>query len=201
MALELGGFTIVAEVGSGDAAVKAAVAERPDACLLDLNMPGGAVAAAEAIRAKLPETVVLMLAARADANELIAAIYAGASGYLLKNMDARRLPPAVRSALSGEAAVPRALVARLLDEIREGAARHPVPILLGGRRVALTPRERQVLDLIKDEVPTREIAALLGVSQVTVRRHVSELLHKLHARDRKAAVALVNRQWDRDSRR
>jgi DNA-binding NarL/FixJ family response regulator len=138
-----------------------------------------------------------MLTVSADANELIAAICAGASGYLPKTMNAGRLPAALRGALSGEAAVPRALVSWLLEEIRQGAARRSARFLADGRRVALTRREGQVLDLILEELPTREIAARLGISGVTVRRHVSELEHKLDARDRKAVVALLNRQADR----
>jgi DNA-binding NarL/FixJ family response regulator len=192
--LEGDGFTIVGEVGTGEDAVQVVLAERPDACLIDLHIPGGGVAAAETISAKLPETVVLMLTTSVDASELIAAIRAGASGYLPKTMNARRLLAALHSALSGEPAVPRALVAWLLDEIREGGANRPARFLVDGRRVALTRREGQVLDLLVDELPTREIAARLGIARVTVRRHASELMHKLDARDRKALVALLGRQ-------
>jgi DNA-binding NarL/FixJ family response regulator len=194
--LEAGGFTVVGEAGTGEDAVGATLAERPDACLLDLHIPGGGLAAAAAIRTHMPGTVVLMLSSSADANEMIAAIRAGASGYLPKTISDRRLPAALRGALSGEAAVPRALVACLLEEIREGGNRRAVPFFVGDRRVELTAREWQVLDLIFEELPTREIAVRLGISRVTVRRHVSELLRKLDARDRKAVVALLSRERD-----
>jgi DNA-binding NarL/FixJ family response regulator len=191
IALESEGFTVVGEVGSVHDALQAALAERPDACLIDMHIPGEGVAAAETISARLPETVVLMLTTSADANELVGAIRAGASGYLPKTMNARRLSAALHSALSGEPAIPRALVAWLLDEIRAGGARRPECLLPDGRRVVLTPREGQVLDLILDELTTREIATRLGISRVTVRRHVSELLHKLDAPDRTTAAALI----------
>jgi two-component system NarL family response regulator len=199
-ALEAGGFRIVAEAGTAESAVQAACAERPDACLIDLHIPGGGVAAAAKIRAKLPRTVILMLTTFADASELIAAIRAGASGYLPKTMNPRGLPAALHGALGGEAAIPRALVGWLLDDLRERDARGPMRLLADGRRVALTRRESQVLDFMLDEVPTREIAARLGISRVTVRRYVSELLHKLDAPDRKAVVTRLSRRDDRSSR-
>jgi DNA-binding NarL/FixJ family response regulator len=201
IALEAGGFTVVGVAGTGVDVVQLVLAKRPDACLVDLHIPGGGVAAAKWISAKLPETVVLILTTSPDANDLIGAIRAGALGYLPKNVDAQGLRTALRAALRGEPAVPRALVAWLLDEIREGGARRPVPFFLDGRRVALTPREGQVLDLVLDELPTREIAARMGISHVTVRRHVSEVLRKLQARDRKGVVALLTRRQDGSNRR
>jgi DNA-binding NarL/FixJ family response regulator len=194
MALEAGGFVVVGEVGTGTDAVEAVLATRPHACLLDVHLPGGGIEAAEAISARAPGTTVVMLTAAAVAEELIAAVEAGASGYLLKTMDIRRLPSALHGALSGEPAVPRALVAWLLYEIRPRGRRRAVPFSLRGRVVELTPREAQVLNLMWKELPTREMAARLGISEVTVRRHASALLRKLGARDRETVVALLNRQ-------
>jgi len=196
MALETGGFTVVGEVSTGEDAVRITVAERPDACLMDLHIPGGGLAAIAAITARLPDTVVLTLTPSVDPNEMIAAIRAGASGYLSKTISARRLPAALRGALSGEAAVPRALVGPLLEEVRQGGNRRAIPFFVGDRRVELTAREWQVLELIFEEVPTREIATRLGISRITVRRHVSTLVHKLDAPDRKAVVSLVQGQRD-----
>jgi DNA-binding NarL/FixJ family response regulator len=194
MALEVGGFVVVSEVGTGTEAVEATLAQRPAACLLDVHLPGGGIAAAEAITARAPETTVVMLTVAPVADELIAAVEAGASGYLLKTMDIRRLPSVLEGALSGEPAVPRALVAWLVDEIRERSRRRAVPFSLGRRVVDLTPREAQVLDLLWKELPTREIAARLGISEVTARRHASTVLRKLGARDRETIAALLNRQ-------
>jgi DNA-binding NarL/FixJ family response regulator len=162
--------------------------------LLDVHLPGGGIAAAEAITAHAPETTVVMLTVAPVADELIAAVEAGALGYLSKTMDIRRLPSVLDAALSGEPAVPRALVAWLVDEIRERSRRRAVPFSLGRRVVDLTPREAQVLDLLWKELPTREIAARLGISEVTARRHASTVLRKLGARDRETIAALLNRQ-------
>jgi DNA-binding NarL/FixJ family response regulator len=194
MALEAGGFVVVAEVGTAADAVEATVAQHPEACLVDIHVPGGGIAAAKAIAARAPGTTVVMLTVAPVADELIAAVEAGASGYLLKTMDIRRLPSVVDGALNGEPAVPRALVAWLLDEIRDRSRRRAVPFSVGKRVVQLTPREAQVLDLLWKELPTREIAARLGISEVTVRRHASTVLRKLGARDRETIAALLNRQ-------
>jgi two-component system, NarL family, nitrate/nitrite response regulator NarL len=197
IALEVGGFAIAGEAGTAESAVRVALDECPDACLLDVDIPGGGVAATATIKAKVPETVVLLLTASADRNDLIAAIRAGASGYLPKTIDARRLAATLRGALSGEPAVPRALVAWLFEEIRVHAESRPVPFFIGERRIALTTRERQVLDLMFEAMPTREIAARLGISQITVRRHIADLVRKLNARDRQALVALGRLRRDR----
>jgi two-component system, NarL family, nitrate/nitrite response regulator NarL len=195
MALEAGGFIIVGEAGTGPEAVETVLAERPDACVLDLHLPGGGIAAAEAIGVGAPETTVVMLTVSADAEELIASIQAGASGYLPKTTDARRLPAALHRTLAGEPAVPRALVGWLLDEIRERGHRRPVPHFSAlDDVVGLTRREGQVLDLMWKELPTQEMAVRLGISPVTVRRHVSALMRKVGARNREAVVALLNRQ-------
>jgi DNA-binding NarL/FixJ family response regulator len=192
VALEEGGFAVVGEAATGPKAVRLALAERPDACVLDVYMAGGGIAAVREITARLPDTVVVMLTVSTDEEDLVAAIQAGACGYLLKTMDPGRFPAALRAVLAGEAAIPRILVAPLLEEIRERASRRRIPFL-GGRRVRLTPREWQVLDLMWDELPTREMAARLGISQVTVRRHISEILRKLEIPDRKTAVGL--KRW------
>jgi DNA-binding NarL/FixJ family response regulator len=194
VALEAGGFVVVSEVGTGAEAVEATVANAPAACLLDVHLPGGGIAAAAAISARAPQTAVVMLTVAPVADELIAAVEAGASGYLLKTMDIRRLPTVLRGAMSGDPAIPRALVAWLLDEIRERSRRRAVPFSLGRRLVDLTPREAQVLDLLWKELPTREIATRLGISEVTARRHASTVLRKLGARDRETIAALLNRE-------
>ena len=196
-ALELGGFVVVREVYTGLEAVQAAVEERPDVCLLDIYMPGDGIAAARAITAQVPGTAVVMLTVSAQDEDLLAAIRAGASGYLLKTMDARRLPLALHGVLRGEAAIPRVLVARLLDEVRERAGRRQIPFLRD-RTIQLTPREWQVLELMSQELPTQEIAARLGISTVTVRRHVSQLLRKLDAPDRKTILDMLKPEAPED---
>jgi two-component system nitrate/nitrite response regulator NarL len=190
LALERAGFLVVAEAGTGEDAVALAAAFDPDVCLVDVDIPGGGIAAARTIGARAPGAAVVMLSAAANDDDLLAAIRAGASGYLLKTMDAERLPVAVRGVLAGEAAIPRALGRRLLEEIRHHGNTAASPYVRG-RQIRLTPRESQVVQLMRDDMSTHEIASRLGISDVTVRRHVSAALRKLDAPDRQAAVRLL----------
>ncbi len=192
-ALEHDGFIVVAEAAHADAAIDAAVRERPDVCLLDVHMPGSGIAAAARIGELLPDTAVVMLTISRDDGDLFAALKAGAAGYLLKDMDPGRLPAALLGVLSGEAALPRTLMARVLEEFRT-ADRTPTLPFLKRRGIRLTGRESEVLDMLRDELSTAQIADRLGLSPVTVRRHVSALLAKLRVPDRKAMVLLLEEQ-------
>jgi DNA-binding NarL/FixJ family response regulator len=195
-ALEEHGFAVVAEAADAPAAVEAAVRERPDACLLDIHMPGGGIAAAAEIIERLPGTAVVMLTVSRDDEDLFAALRAGASGYLLKDMEAGRLHAALRGVLAGEAAIPRTLVARIIEEFRASERRPALP-LLRRRGVQLTSREWDVLEQLREGRSTREIASELGLSPVTVRRHVSAILAKLRVSDRKEMLKLLEEQGSR----
>lgn len=189
-ALEQDGFVICGEADTAAAALEIAFREQPDVCLLDIHMPGNGIAAAAEITARLPATAVVMLTVSRNDADLFDSLRAGAAGYLLKDMDPSRLPHALRGVLSGEAALPRALVARVIDEFRERGRRKRLH-LLGERGVELTSREWEILDLLRQGLTTAEIAERLFVSKVTVRRHVSAILRKLRVTDRKAALRLV----------
>jgi DNA-binding NarL/FixJ family response regulator len=104
--LERGGFEVCVEAGSAQAAIDAALRERPDICLLDVHMPGSGITAAEEIHARLVETVVVMLTVSHEASDLSDSRRAGARGYLLKDMDPALLPEVLRSALRGDAVFP-----------------------------------------------------------------------------------------------
>jgi DNA-binding NarL/FixJ family response regulator len=189
--LEDGGFEVVAEVSDAAAAVRAAERERPDACVLDVHMPGSGINAAREIAQQLPEAAVVMLTVSRNDEDLFEALRAGAAGYLLKDTDPARLPHALHGVLAGEAALPRSLVTRLIDEYRGPGGRRRLP-LRGRRGVELTSREWQVIELLRDGLSTAQIAERLSVSPVTVRRHVSSLLGKLDAPDRDAAVRMLD---------
>jgi DNA-binding NarL/FixJ family response regulator len=176
-------------VGSGPDAVAASLRERPDLCLLDIDMPGGGIAAARKISASLPEAAVVMLTVSTDARDLLDALRAGAVGYLLKDTDPARLPVTLRAVLDGEAALPRTLVRHLVREVQRSPG-HRLPVR-GGRAVSLTTREWEVLELLRDGHTTAEIAARLTVSAVTARRHIGSIVHKLGAPDRDSALALL----------
>ena len=183
-------FEICGEAASADETVELALQETPDICLIDVHMPGGGVAAAAEITAKLPGTAVVMLTISQHDDDLFAALSAGAVGYLLKGIDPARLPNALLGVLRGEAAVPRPLVARVLAELRDQSARRRLP-MVGQRPVTLTNREWQVLDLMRDGLTTKEIADRLFIATVTVRTHISSILRKLNVADRDEAIRLV----------
>jgi DNA-binding NarL/FixJ family response regulator len=190
MALEHGGLQVCAEAASAGEALKAALAERPDICLVDLGMPGNGFRAVSGITQKLPGTPVLVLTVSRSADDLFDALRAGAAGYLLKDMDPEDLVTAVRGALAGEAALPGFLAARLIDEFRN-RGRGTSLTLDQNRRVELTRREWDVLELFGDGLSTAEMARRLDLSQVTVRRHMSALLHKLEVTSREEARRLI----------
>jgi DNA-binding NarL/FixJ family response regulator len=183
----------VGEASDAPSAVAAAERTQPDVCLLDIHMPGGGVRAASEITAKLPETAVVMLTVSRNDEDLFGALRAGASGYLLKDIDPARLPHALQGVLKGEAALPRGLVARLMDEFRSRGKRRTLP-LVGRRGAKLTSREWEVLELMRERLTTHEIAGRLGVADVTVRRHVGGILHKLRVHTRKEALELVDEE-------
>jgi DNA-binding NarL/FixJ family response regulator len=189
MALEQGGLVVCAEAASAPGAVEAATRERPDACLLDIHMPGDGNWAAAEIGSQVPGTVVLMLTVSSTDEDLFGALDSGASGYLLKDMDPSMLPAAVRAALAGETVLPRVLAARLIDELRR-SPRATGRIQPRGRP-ALTRRELEVLQLLCEGAGTADMASRLYLSPVTVRRHVSTVLGKLGVSSRDEAVRLV----------
>ena len=147
------------------------------------------IAAAAEIAGLSPETAVVMLTVSRDDADLFAALRAGARGYLLKDIDPARLPIALHGVLSGEAALPRGLVAHLIDEFR---SRDSVSGRRPGLLATLTGREWEVLTLMQEGMPTTEMAARMFVTPVTVRTHISAILRKLQVSDRAAAVRLAN---------
>jgi DNA-binding NarL/FixJ family response regulator len=189
-ALERAGFQVVAEESDAPGAVAAAEREEPDVVLLDIHMPGNGISAAADITHTNPDVAVVMLTVSRDDSDLFDALRAGALGYLLKDTDPDRLPYALRGVLSGEAALPRALVARVVDEFRERGRRRRLP-LAKQKGVELTSREWEVLELMREDLGTAEIAERLFISQVTVRSHIAAVLRKLRVPDRKAALKLL----------
>ena len=192
--LEAHGLRVVAEAANAAEAVEAALIHRPVVCLLAVRMPGNGIAAAEQITSALPDTKIVMLTASSRDEDLFGALRAGAVGYLLKSTSAERLPYAIRGVLQGEAALPRELTAHLLQEFRAGGRRRNLPLAATGSGVELTAREFEVLQLFRQRKRTAEIAAALHISEVTVRRHISAIVHKLEVPDRKSALELLERE-------
>jgi DNA-binding NarL/FixJ family response regulator len=185
---EGGAFEVCGEVATAPDAVDAARELRPDVVLLDIRMPGNGITAAAEITTDLPDTSVVMLTISRDDADLFAAVRAGAKGYLLKDIDPVRLPHALEGVLAGEAAFPRGLVARLVDEFRKrerSSRRREGPL---GQ---LTDREWEVLRMLQEGRSTAEMAEAMYVSPVTVRTHVSAILRKLQVHDRASAIRMA----------
>jgi len=186
MALTRGGFTVLAEAGDCDGAVEAVRRERPDVCLLDVRMPGGGIEAARRITESGAHTSVVMLTVSQDTGDVLAALRAGAVGYLPKDTRPDRLPAALCGVLDGEAALPRALMGRVLRSLRDGGMPLASAVRVGG--VTLSAREAEVLRMLQSGLKTADISRALSLSPVTVRRHVSSAVAKLGVADREAAI-------------
>jgi DNA-binding NarL/FixJ family response regulator len=189
-------FTVVGLAADAAGAVQAALRERPDVALLDMRMPGSGAAAAWEITARLPAARVVMLTVSRSDEDLFAALRAGASGYLLKDMPFDLIADELAGVLEGRVAMPPELVARLVEEFRDSSPRRRA--LLGqGAGAPLTSREWQVLDFLRQGLATNEIARRLFVSPATVRSHVAAVLRKLRVPDREAAIALFEEPYER----
>lgn len=188
-ALEREGIAVVAETADVSDAVRAAQAGCPDICLLDARLPG-AIAAVGQIAASRPATRVVVLFESIADEGLIEALRAGAAGCLHKDTGPDALGRAMRAALDGEAPLPRAAARRVIEELRALARERRVRAT-NGRWTQLSRRESQVLDLMRQQLTTGEIAERLGISDITVRRHVSETMRRLGAHDRATVLELA----------
>ena len=189
--LALGDAAECSEAGDAEGAIAAAVRSQPDVCVVDFDPAVRAIRAAAEITAKVPRAAVVVMTRRLDAEEFIAAVRAGAIGYLQEGVDPTRLPDVIRSVMRGEAAVPRALVPRLIEELRGRDRRGRHLDLYERQRVELTAREWEVVELLRKGLSTRSIAELLGISAVTVRRHISAVEDKLGVQTRAELLRLL----------
>jgi DNA-binding NarL/FixJ family response regulator len=186
-ALAREGVAVVEETDDAAGTVRAVKARRPDVCLVDARLPEAIVAVRQSV-ASVPETrVVVLLDASAD-HLLVEALRAGAAGCLYKDTSPEALGRAVRAALEGEAPLPRAAARRVIQELRTSERRVRTA---SGTWARLSRRESQVLELLRQQLTTGEIAEQLGISSVTVRRHVSATMRRLGAHDRDAALELA----------
>jgi DNA-binding NarL/FixJ family response regulator len=189
-ALETGGCEIVGEGATADEAVALAHEHRPDVALLDVHMPGSGISAAQRITRQLPDTRVVMLTQSDADDDLFDSLRAGACGYLMKGSDPAELERSLRGVLSGEAAMSPFLVMRVLDQFRAPARRRAARKSVAAMR--LSPREWEVMDLLRQGHSTEEVARRLFMSPTTVRVHVSAVLKKLSVQDRESAFRLLS---------
>ena len=172
-------LTVIGEASSGVEGAELALRERPDIVLMDLRMPGGdGVSAIRELRDRLPEIRVLVLTTYGDDADVLAAIDAGATGYLLKDAPREELLRGVRAAADGQSVLSPAVAATLLGRVRAPEPETP-----------LSPRELEVLRLVAAGRGNREAAAELFISEATVKTHLLHVYAKLGVNDRAAAVA------------
>ena len=177
-------FVIIAQAGSGEEAVELALAHSPDMVLLDVSMPVmGGIAAAAQIAAALPQVRIMMLTVSETPESLLAALKAGAHGYVLKGVSASELRTIVANVASGEAYFTPTLAAELLTEFSR--PRPPDAF------ATLTPRETGVLELLSKGLTNREIAGKLHLAEKTVKHHITVILQKLHVRSRTEAALMA----------
>jgi DNA-binding NarL/FixJ family response regulator len=198
-ALENADFEVVAEAANGPDAVREAVRTAPELCIVDLYMPHGGVETIREIHRLLPHTSVVVLTVSTSEEDMFDSLVAGAAGFVPKETSADRLPAVLRGVLAGEAALPRRMTAKLIEEFRR--RRNPRPGLAhdtaGAFGKVLTDRESDVLELLANGRATSQIAGELGISDVTVRRHISTIVRKIGVPDRTAAIRRVHEMSER----
>jgi DNA-binding NarL/FixJ family response regulator len=179
-------FAVVGEAGDGAEVVRRVEEVRPDVVLLDLEMPGmDGVEALSRLRKAMPETRVIVFTAFATDDRILAAVRAGARGYLLKGVPREEIFRAVRVVHAGGSLLEPLVASKLLRQLgRSDATDTP----------ALTPRELDVLRLLARGLQNKEIAAELGIGGRTVKFHTGALYRKLGAGNRTEAVALAAQQ-------
>jgi DNA-binding NarL/FixJ family response regulator len=186
--LEPEGLDLVASVDTASDVVRVVEEHRPDVLLVDSALPGRNLGAIARVARRFPATTIVVMGVATDPAGALAALERGASGYLSKWMRPGELAKTLRAACEGEPAVPRSMLPALISRVRTQSPRR---VLLVEGTVELTVRERDVAELMRAGAGTGEMADQLGVSPVTVRRHVSSLLRKLGAPDRESAVRLL----------
>lgn len=185
--LEARGLEVVGEASDGRQAVEMAERIRPDLVLMDLSMPVlNGIEATRQLTAKSPEIKVVILTASMEDEDLFEALRAGASGYLLKNLEADSFFDLLDRALAGEPALTPQLSRKVLQALSKPHTARPAH----EDPDALTDREREVLELMVDGVTSnRQLARRLDVSENTVKFHVRNILDKLHLHNRAQAVS------------
>jgi two-component system nitrate/nitrite response regulator NarL len=174
---------VVAYTEDGRQAVRLAQEHLPDLVLLDVNMPGGGLSAAREIAAASPATKIVMLTVSEDEDDILAAMKAGASGYVLKGIPARDLVRVLRSIAAGEVYIAPSLAFGMLRELTRPRPGSPVD--------TLSTREREVLELVADGLSNAEIGARLSLAEKTIKHYMTNVLAKLQVNSRVEAALVA----------
>jgi two-component system response regulator DevR len=193
--LEANGVTVVGEAGTAADALSLIADAHADVAVLDVRLPdGNGIEVCREIRAQHPEVACIVLTSYADDEAHLAAVLAGAAAYVLKQIRGQDLVDAVNAVASGRSLIDPTTTARLMKELRSGP-----PDEAGLNQ--LTPRERDILELISAGKTNREIGAELFLAEKTVKNYVSNLLSKLGMGHRSEAAAYAARLEERRSQR
>jgi DNA-binding NarL/FixJ family response regulator len=190
-ALAGSGALVIAEARNGREAVELARHHRPDVVIMDVVMPelDGIGATREILKENPHQLVIVLTGAEAEEELGLLALRVGAAGFLSKDASVDALPRTVEAVRAGEIAVPRRMTRRVIEQLRSAGDSYGTPSV----KSPLTPREWEVVGLLKAARSTDEIATELMLSTETVRYHVKNILRKLHAGSRQEAVALADR--------
>lgn len=174
-----------------DSAVALALSLKPDLVLLDLSMPGGGgIEALRRIRGQDAPPKIAILTVSEEDDDVMRALKAGASGYLLKGIGSRELVAIVKDLARGQTYVSPTLAGRILNAMREGAARKaPNPI------DDLSKREEDILKLVAEGKSNKEVGLALDLQEKTVKHYMTSILQKLHARNRVEAAVIARDHW------
>lgn len=182
---------VVGECGTVQEAIDLALRLKPEVILMDFSLPDGTgLEATRAILAAEPEIQIIFLTVHDNDERLIAAMRAGAKGYLLKNLSVNKLLASLRALERGEAAISRTMMARILEEF---ALSTPTASPAASPLIGLTSREVEVLRELSDGITNQEIAARLYISENTVKNHIHNILDKLRLRNRREAIEFARK--------
>ena len=178
-------YEVVSEAGSAKEAVSQVKTFQPDIVLMDIRLPGkSGIEACEEIKQIAPDTKVIMLTSYAEDEMLFSAIKAGASGYLLKQIDSEGLIKSLEAVARGEASLDPAVTQRVFQEVRKAVKEEEAASFIN-----LSQQEKMVLKLVSEGKTNREIAQALYLGEGTVRNYVSSILSKLNVSNRAEAAA------------
>ncbi|GLX50902.1 response regulator [Streptomyces sp. MB22_4] len=184
---------VVGEAGSAEQALVRIPALRPHVAVLDVRLPDGdGVSVCRELRSRVPELACLMLTSFDDEEALLDAIMAGASGYVLKQIQGSELVSAVRTVAAGQSLLDPSATTKLMARLRGGQEREEPDALPG-----LTDREREILALIGEGLTNRQIGQRLYLAEKTVKNHISRLLAKLGVERRVQAAVIATQAADR----
>ena len=179
---EISDFAVVGEGASSDDAAMIASDNHPDIMLLDVSMPGGGLSAVSDVLARSPATKVLMLTVSEEVDTLLGALQRGAMGYVLKGVGSRGLAEAIQTVLRGSRYISPTMSAKVMENSLNGGT---------SDKNSLTPREREVMDLVAQGLSNKHIGLRLSLQEKTVKHHMTQILSKLGASNRTEAAL----QW------